>query len=57
MIVCHGSMLRSAIEAHDPSGLEEITDNVAEALLSWFGQGPIEGTTRAMLVTAERPRP
>jgi hypothetical protein len=57
MIVCHGSMLRSAIEAHDPSGLEEITDKVAEALLSRFGQGPIEGTTRAMLVTAERPRP
>ena len=52
-----GSMLRSAIEAHDPSGLEEITGKVAEALLSRFGQGPIEGTTRAVLVTAARPRP
>jgi SAM-dependent methyltransferase len=55
-IVCHGSMLRSAIEAHDPSRLGEITDRVAEALLSRFGPGPVEGTTRAVLVTAKRPR-
>ena len=55
-IVCHGSMLRSAIEAHDPSRLGEISDRVAEALLSRFGPGPIEGTTRAVLVTAQRPR-
>jgi SAM-dependent methyltransferase len=55
-IVCHGSMLRSAVEAHDPSRLEDITDKVAETLLSRFGSGPIEGTTRAVLVTAERPR-
>jgi hypothetical protein len=54
-IVCHGSMLRSAIEAHDPSRLEEITDKVAEALLSRFGPGPIAGNTRAVLVTAQRP--
>ena len=55
-IVCHGSMLRSAIEAHDPSRLGEITDRVTEALLSRFGPGPIEGTTRVVLVSAERPR-
>ena len=55
-IVCHGSMLRSAIEAHDPSLLEQITDKVTEALLSRFGTGPVEGTTRALLATAERPR-
>jgi hypothetical protein len=55
-IVCHGSMLRSAIEAHDPNRLGEITDRVAGTLLSRFGPGPVEGTTRAVLVTAERPR-
>jgi SAM-dependent methyltransferase len=55
-IVCHGSMLRRAIEAHDPRRLEDVTDKIAEALLSRFGPGPVEGTTRAVLVTAERPR-
>jgi len=54
-IVCHGSMLRAAIEVYDPSRLGEITDRVAEKLLSEFGTGAIEGATQALLVTAERP--
>jgi SAM-dependent methyltransferase len=52
-IVCHGSMLRTAI---DPSRLDEITEQVTEALLSRFGMGPVEGVTQAVLVSAERPR-
>jgi len=54
-IVCHGSMLRTAIDAYDPSRLDEITDQVTEALLSRFGIGPVEGATQAVLVSAERP--
>jgi SAM-dependent methyltransferase len=54
-ITCHGSMLRAAIEAYDPSRLEEITDRVAEKLLSEFGTGAVEGATQALLVTAVRP--
>jgi len=54
-IACHGSMLRAAIEAYDPSRLEEVTDRVTEKLLSEFGTGAVEGATQALLVTAERP--
>jgi len=54
-IVCHGSMLRTAIDAHDPSRLDEITDRVTEVLLTRFGTGPVEGVTQAVLVSAERP--
>jgi SAM-dependent methyltransferase len=54
-IACHGSVLRAAIEAHDPSGLEEITGRLSEKLLSEFGTGAVEGETQALLVTAERP--
>jgi SAM-dependent methyltransferase len=55
IIVCQGSMLRAAIEAHDQGRLDEITDRVAEALRVRFGTGPVEGTTQALLVRAERP--
>lgn len=54
-IVCHGSMLRTAIDAYDPSRLDEITEQVTQALLSRFGMGPVEGATQAVLVSAERP--
>ncbi len=54
-IACHGSMLRAAIEAYDPSRLEEITGTVTETLLSEFGTGDVEGATQALLVTAKRP--
>jgi hypothetical protein len=55
-IVCHGSMLRTAIEAHDPARLDEITDAVTEALLVRFGAGPVEGSTQALMVTVEPPQ-
>ena len=32
-----------------------VTAQVTEALLSRFGIGPVEGTTQAVLVSAERP--
>ena len=51
-IVCHGSVLRTAIEAYDPGRLGEITDSVTEALLSRFGTGAVEGRTQALLVSA-----
>ena len=54
-ITCHGSMLRAAIEAYDPSRLGEITDRVAERLQSEFGSGAVEGETQALLLTAQRP--
>jgi SAM-dependent methyltransferase len=53
-IVCHGSRLRTAIDATDPSRLEEITDTVAEALRSRFGTGMVEGATQALMVAAQR---
>jgi SAM-dependent methyltransferase len=54
-IVCHGSRLRTAIEAYDPSRLAEITNRVTDKLLSEFGTGVVEGATQALLVSAARP--
>ena len=54
IIVCRGSALRAAIEAHDKGKLDEITDRVAESLRDRFGTGPVEGTTQALLVSAKR---
>jgi SAM-dependent methyltransferase len=54
-IVCHGSRLRTHIDASDPTRLEEITNAVTEALRSQFGAGPVEGATQALMVTAQRP--
>ena len=54
-VVCHGSRLRTHIDASDPTRLEEITDAVTEALRSRFGAGPVEGATQALMLTAQRP--
>jgi len=54
-IVCHGSRLRTHIDASDPARLEEITNAVTEGLRSRFGAGPVEGATQALLLTAQRP--
>jgi hypothetical protein len=54
-IVCHGSRLRTHIDASDPTRLEEITNAVTEALRSRFEAGPIEGATQALMLTAQRP--
>lgn len=51
--VCHGSPLRSEIEARDPTGLDAATDAAAAALAARFGDGPIESTMQAIIFTAE----
>lgn len=49
---CHGSPLRSEIEARDPSGLSAATDAVSAALAARFGNGQIESTMQAIVFTA-----
>jgi ubiquinone/menaquinone biosynthesis C-methylase UbiE len=49
---CQGTPVRGEIEARDPSGLEEVTARVEEALALRYGSGPIEGRIQATLVTA-----
>ena len=49
---CHGSPLRSEIEARDPAGLDAATDATAAALAARFGNGPIESTMQAIVFTA-----
>ena len=51
---CHGSPLRSEIEARDPAGLAAATDAAAAALVARFGEGPIESTMQAVVFTAAR---
>ena len=55
VITVQGSMIRTAIEAACPGRLEGVTDAVAVVMLARFGSGPIEGTTNALIVTAEKP--
>ena len=51
---CHGTPLRSEIEARDPSGIDRATDVAAQALASRFGGGAVDGQIRALVVTATR---
>jgi len=51
---CHGTPLRNEIESRDASRLEGVTEAVAEALARKFGSGPIEGSIRALIVSAAR---
>jgi len=55
MIVCHGSRLRTHIDANDSTRLAEITNAVTEVLRSGFRIGPVEGATQALMLTARRP--
>ena len=54
-ITVQGSLLRTAIEAADPSRLGEATEAVETVLSARFGEGPIEGETKALIVTATKP--
>jgi SAM-dependent methyltransferase len=56
MITVQGSLLRAAIEAADPSRLGEATTAVETAMSARFGTGPVEGETKALIVTATKPR-
>jgi hypothetical protein len=51
----HGSLLRSAIEAANPSGLGEATDAVERVMRARFGDEPVQGETKALVVAAVRP--
>lgn len=53
---CQGTPLRSEIEARSPDGgLDTATRAAAEALTRRFGNGPIEGRIKALVVSALRP--
>jgi ubiquinone/menaquinone biosynthesis C-methylase UbiE len=51
---CHGSPLRSEIEARDRTGLAAATDAVTAGLVARFGEGPISSTMQAIIFTAAR---
>jgi len=53
--MCHGGMVRAAIEAHMPSRLYEITEAATTAIAARFGSGPIASPLSALLFTAARP--
>ena len=51
---CQGTPLRNEIEGRDKSRLEEATDKCAEAIASRFGNGPVDGRIRALIIGATR---
>lgn len=51
---CQGTPLRNEIDTRDPSRMEEATQKAAEALVHRFGSGPIEGRSRAHVITSIR---
>ena len=53
--LCHGGLVRAAIEAQMPDRLDEITEAAATAITARFGSGPIESPLSALLFTAARP--
>jgi len=53
--MCHGGLVRAAIESQMPERLGEITDVAAAAIAARFGDGPIESPLHALLFTAVRP--
>lgn len=54
VITVHGSLLRTAIEMADASGLGEATKAVEQVMFDRFGEGPVEGETRALIVTTTK---
>lgn len=51
---CQGTPLRGEIEARSPGQLDRVTNEVAQALLSRFGDGPVEGGIAAYIVSCTR---
>ena len=49
-----GSLLRTAIEAADPSRIDEATKAVEQVMLARFGEGTVAGTTRALMIAATK---
>src|SRR5262245_11811678 len=56
VITVQGSLLRTAIETAEPSRLGEATKAVEQVMLTRFGEGPVEGETKALIVTATKPQ-
>jgi SAM-dependent methyltransferase len=56
VMTVQGSLVRAAIEASDPSRLDEATDAVEQVMRARFGDGPVEGAAKALIVTTEKPR-
>ena len=56
VITVQGSMLRTAIETVDPSRLGEATKAVERVMFARFGEGPVEGETKALIVTTTKPQ-
>ena len=56
VITVQGSLLRTAVEAADPSRLGEGTDAVERAMRIRFGDGPVEGEMTALIVTTTKPQ-
>jgi SAM-dependent methyltransferase len=56
VITVQGSLLRTAIETADPSRLTEATKAVEEVMFARFGEGPVEGETKALIVTTTKPQ-
>ena len=53
--MCHGGLVRAAIEAQMPGRLDEITEAATTAIAARFGSGPIESPLSALLFSAARP--
>jgi ubiquinone/menaquinone biosynthesis C-methylase UbiE len=51
---CQGTPLRSEIEAHGATRLQEATDRAAEAIAQRFGDGAVDGRIRALVISALR---
>jgi SAM-dependent methyltransferase len=56
VITVQGSLLRTAIEAADPSRLGEATKAVEQVMFARFGEGPVEGETTALIITTTKPQ-
>ena len=54
MAYCHGTPLRSEIEARGPSSLNVATDIATAAIASRFGSGAVDGKIQAHVITVER---
>jgi SAM-dependent methyltransferase len=56
IMTVQGSLVRTAIEAVDPSRLVEATNAVEQVMRARFGDGPVQGEANALVVTTAKPR-
>ena len=56
VITVQGSLLRAAIEMADPLRLGEATKAVEQVMFTRFGEGPVEGEMKALIVTTTKPK-